>query len=507
MIQPYFRYRAGQGDGAIRFVTNPAVIQVVKDIGYNSSSSEMEEIQKWYDYALISFQGNKIKGGFVPDLFLFNYNFFRLFQKRDYEILKKKHKTLIFRIDFSSHSDGRARWSYIPRSLLQSVDFNINLPRVEMSTPSDDNRYEKSILNIVPDFLWDTDCLFLLMESHEICKPRIYYEILMSIHDLEKKGVDPSRFIISDNSVFIGEDPRRRFFYKRAKIKFKNKVRARGVNTFHALTASYYSGHHESIPWGSGFFPGEMGYDLKRKRKKKFILLNRISRVNRIALAHELDKRNLFSNTDNFYFSFNNTHLDLGGIESIIDEDKEWTNKFRNKIPIHLDSSKMEFEGIKVQKDFSDIENSPQYFGPTGDTRKILDFARDSYINLVTETDISQYFLFLTEKTFKCMVWKQPFIIWGNPYTLKKLHELGYKTFHPWIDESYDNITDIKSRLKAICQETERICKMDLEEVHNLYQELIPIIEHNYNHFNYERIIRSNYNYMIKEFLPPTPPR
>jgi len=47
-----------------------------------------------------------------------------------------------------------------------------------------------------------------------------------------------------------------------------------------------------------------------------------------------------------------------------------------------------------------------------------------------------------------------------------------------------------------------KICEMDLKEVHNLYQELIPIIEYNYTHFNYQKIITRNYDYTIKKFLP-----
>lgn len=36
------------------------------------------------------------------------------------------------------------------------------------------------------------------------------------------------------------------------------------------------------------------------------------------------------------------------------------------------------------------------------------------------------------------MIQYHPFIVYGSPFTLKSLRELGFKTFSPFIDESYD---------------------------------------------------------------------
>jgi len=56
----------------------------------------------------------------------------------------------------------------------------------------------------------------------------------------------------------------------------------------------------------------------------------------------------------------------------------------------------------------------------------------------------------LTEKTFKCILNLQPFVIIGNPGSLGLLHHLGYKTFNKVVDEKYDKIQDPYSRMDEL---------------------------------------------------------
>lgn len=60
----------------------------------------------------------------------------------------------------------------------------------------------------------------------------------------------------------------------------------------------------------------------------------------------------------------------------------------------------------------------------------------ECFINIVTETDHIADTVFLSEKIWKPIYTASPFIVIGNKGTLKKLHELGYKTFSKWWDES-----------------------------------------------------------------------
>lgn len=90
----------------------------------------------------------------------------------------------------------------------------------------------------------------------------------------------------------------------------------------------------------------------------------------------------------------------------------------------------------------------------------------------------------LSEKIFKCVVLKRPFIRLGMPHSLKRFKEWGFKTFDGVLfDESYDDIEDFYDRLNCIISQVEKYLSMpfaDLKE--KIYaKEVQNIIEHNYN--------------------------
>jgi hypothetical protein len=56
----------------------------------------------------------------------------------------------------------------------------------------------------------------------------------------------------------------------------------------------------------------------------------------------------------------------------------------------------------------------------------------------------------LSEKIFKPISNLQPFLVIGDYLTLAELKKLGFKTFSPFIDESYDNERDSYKRMELI---------------------------------------------------------
>ena len=98
---------------------------------------------------------------------------------------------------------------------------------------------------------------------------------------------------------------------------------------------------------------------------------------------------------------------------------------------------------------------------------------------LVTETvnhTVSKDYghIFLTEKTFKPILLKMGFLIAGQPGALKKLRDLGFKTFSDYWDESYDTIIEWTERKKALVNTIKDII---LNDVH------VPdeILQYNYD--------------------------
>jgi hypothetical protein len=136
------------------------------------------------------------------------------------------------------------------------------------------------------------------------------------------------------------------------------------------------------------------------------------------------------------------------------------------------------------------VDKNYYYDVPRWDNQKIGGGARlnvdahlKSFLNIVTETLYDNDSIFISEKTYKPIYLCQPFIVFGNPYTLKKLHQLGYKTFSNWWDESYDTETDLKKRFHKILSILEMVSELSLNELKELKNQMKDVIVHNYLNF------------------------
>ena len=136
------------------------------------------------------------------------------------------------------------------------------------------------------------------------------------------------------------------------------------------------------------------------------------------------------------------------------------------------------------------VDKNYYYDVPSWDNQKIgggarlnIDAHLKSFLNIVTETLYDNDTLFISEKTYKPIYLCQPFIVFGNPFTLNKLHQLGYKTFDKWWDESYDSELDLKKRFDKIVKVIEQISELNVEELMKLKNEMREVLIHNYLNF------------------------
>lgn len=109
----------------------------------------------------------------------------------------------------------------------------------------------------------------------------------------------------------------------------------------------------------------------------------------------------------------------------------------------------------------------------------------DYFLEIVAETDILTT-AWITEKTVKNLYIGKPFVVFSGAGSLAKIRSYGFKTFSPWIDESYDTIDNLYIRLEAIKKEIDRLATVDLQE---LFNKILPILEHNRQ--TYETYINS----------------
>ena len=106
-----------------------------------------------------------------------------------------------------------------------------------------------------------------------------------------------------------------------------------------------------------------------------------------------------------------------------------------------------------------------------------------AFWHIVTETVFYYDKLHLTEKIFKPIVSKQPFMLLAAPGNLAYLKSYGFKTFDSVIDESYDLIQDDNERIDAVVAQMKWYCNLSQEEKSRVIERLAPIVEYNFQHF------------------------
>jgi hypothetical protein len=112
---------------------------------------------------------------------------------------------------------------------------------------------------------------------------------------------------------------------------------------------------------------------------------------------------------------------------------------------------------------------------------KLSEWYQKSLVSVVTETNYYNDEISITEKTYKPIRYKHPFIMVGGYLSLAHLRKYGYKTFGKWWDESYDEIPDHHSRLQAIGNVCATISGWSREQKQQFFEESQEIVDHNWN--------------------------
>jgi hypothetical protein len=120
-------------------------------------------------------------------------------------------------------------------------------------------------------------------------------------------------------------------------------------------------------------------------------------------------------------------------------------------------------------------------------SHSLFDAINQSAIHIVIETMHTGNLVYITEKTWKPISVRKPFIIYGVYGSLAWLNQQGYKTFSPWINEDYDLIQDDNLRKKAILHEMKRISKMNPAQLAELLEKCNSITEYNHKKFIKDR--------------------
>ena len=133
----------------------------------------------------------------------------------------------------------------------------------------------------------------------------------------------------------------------------------------------------------------------------------------------------------------------------------------------------------------------------------LFDQAAESLLYLVTETVATGRRLHLTEKIFKPICLKMPFVVVGTRGSLAYLRSYGFKTFGDLWDESYDDELHDDQRVEKLAFTLKSIDVLPNGEKQRLFNMAQEVCEHNYNHFyngGFEQILWQELQGMLHEF-------
>jgi hypothetical protein len=112
-------------------------------------------------------------------------------------------------------------------------------------------------------------------------------------------------------------------------------------------------------------------------------------------------------------------------------------------------------------------------------SEKFLESYDKCFVAIVAETRYAQPTANISEKLLTCIGSKTPFILLAPPYSLEYARSLGFKTFSKFWSEKYDTIEDPTLRLKEIFDLIDKIGRMDVPQLEQMYSEMAEILEHN----------------------------
>lgn len=210
--------------------------------------------------------------------------------------------------------------------------------------------------------------------------------------------------------------------------------------------------------------------NLKTIRPKRFLSYNRnSSRLHRLLVLARMYKDGILDSSivscyENDYFNDLNFLKSAKAYEDLYfsKKDIDIMLKFvEDKYPIHLDFDNQQ----KAAQSDNFLSQKSHYL--------------DSYVSIVNETSISSRYSFITEKCIRPILGLQPFIVFGNPHTLKKLQEFGIETFSDIIDESYDLEMNTNKRFEMAYKQVLKLNNLPIEELHEKYMSIMDILTSN----------------------------
>jgi hypothetical protein len=283
-----------------------------------------------------------------------------------------------------------------------------------------------------------------------------------------------TRFILGKDRSLIPKDPRPKIIV--------TSEHSHDIDNYQDLNKIYYFFHgFAAVDWYRGYYALNYNKSIVKQYKYDFISFNRIINNDRsyriyfVSLLKELGllEKGLvsFNVTDNLFDDWQ-------------DEVADPQSKLSDRAKLHAEQYLIDIDKLIIDRSHiqgcasANIPRTIEGWWPNNDQPDT-----DAFWHVVTETVFYYDKLHLTEKIFKPIVSKQPFMLLAAPGNLAYLKSYGFKTFDSVIDESYDTIQDNDLRIEAVVKQLHWYCNLTPDEKTDIIQQLEPVIQHNFDHF------------------------
>jgi hypothetical protein len=195
-------------------------------------------------------------------------------------------------------------------------------------------------------------------------------------------------------------------------------------------------------------------------------------------MASHLDKQYADKTLLSYHFNLaDDFHTSNIGLEDLITQygftDIRDESEFIYRCPIRLKPA----QPVIINKN-SSLNPAQQLLQQ--DKGYFLQIYRNFFVELVCESYFTGQTFFPTEKIFRPILLKTPFIVQGPQYFLHNLQALGFRTFSQWWNEGYSEDPD-GHQIVEIKRVLDTLASKNTVELDTMYNEMRSILEHNYN--------------------------
>jgi len=408
-----------------------------------------------------------------------------------------------------------SKWSCKPATLISEAS--------EKQVLKDLNEYYmNTVASLHPQLIrhWHNICFLYAGANQEWCIDRVpYTDVINYVTEQLAQGKNRVIFVNSDEAVLpssvqkchriirhFSDLPAHTWFYVTGSIDGEETYRNYCAHIDEEPLLNIISGYRfEGVAKSTVQLevqPSELCISRKelmeidsspRIKLKNFVCFNRMTRWHRVQLLSYCLENNL---VDDAYYSFDFSTADTGydvrerWNPDSTDHDefdggylREWMDSWPPSSAIYNHWHKFPLVLNRTQE----RENPVQLCSAD------VKYHKHSYFSVVPETTFHKSLgvpgaptsmnhtdgVFISEKIYKPIAYKHPFIVASTAGYLTQLRRCGYKTFHPFIDESYDNEVDDHKRMMMICEEISRLCAQTDEQWLEFLSSVQQTVEHN----------------------------